>query len=222
MSASELGKVPVVYEREIEQGYADFNPKIFHPAWFSNHELIGEHECNETNVEVIHSDIALFSFEWMRLQVTRDRLDLSTTQEPFFEVIRDLAMGTFQVLEHTPVTMFGINQQLHFKMENEEAWHNLGHKLAPKEDWLKVLKNPGMQRVSIKSARSDEYKGNIIVTVEPSSKIKNGVYIGINDHYELDVEEGTSATPQLLNILQNNWESMRQSSLLIPQAILES
>jgi hypothetical protein len=28
MSASELGKVPVVYEREIEQGYADFHRKL--------------------------------------------------------------------------------------------------------------------------------------------------------------------------------------------------
>jgi hypothetical protein len=28
MSASELGRVPVMYEREIEQGYADFQPKF--------------------------------------------------------------------------------------------------------------------------------------------------------------------------------------------------
>ena len=119
----------------------DFNPKIFHPFWFSHQSLISEHEGNEAKVEVVHSDVSIFNLEWMRLQVTRERFDISTSQEPYFEVLRDLVVGAFGTLEHTPVKMLGINHQMHFAMESEDEWHALGHKLAPKESWNKVLKS---------------------------------------------------------------------------------
>lgn len=199
----------------------DFNPKIFHPLWFSKHGLIGEHESDEATVEVIHSDIAAFNLEWMKLQVTRDRFDISTTQEPYFEVIRDLVISAFHILEHTPVKMLGINHQFHFRMKNEDEWHNLGHKLAPKACWNKVLKNPGMQKIAIKSERTDGYKGNIIVNVEPSTKIKHGVYFAINDHYEADVAEGENGVVQLIDIIKHNWAASKERSNSIPLVVLE-
>lgn len=199
----------------------DFNPKIFHPLWFSHHGLIGEHESEEAKIEVVHSDVSVFSLEWMRLQVTRDRFDLSTSQEPFFEVIRDLVIGSFQLLEHTPVKALGINYQAHFKMESEEKWHALGHRLAPKESWNKILKNPGMQRVAIKGERPDGFKGNILVNVEPSSKIKHGVYFAVNDHYEVDTGEGETGLKSLIEIIKQNWADSIERSTSIPMVVLE-
>ena len=199
----------------------DFNPKIFHPLWFSKHGLIGEHESEEAKVEVIHSDVAVFNLDWVRVQVTRDRFDISTTQEAYFEVLRDLVVSIFNILEHTPIKMLGINYQIHFKMKNEEEWHSLGHRLAPKESWVKVLNNPGMQKVSIKRERTDGYKGNIIVSVEPSSKIKHGAYFSINDHYESDLKDGESWTGSMVSIIKENWEESVERSKTIPLVVLE-
>ncbi len=199
----------------------DFNPKIFHPLWFSKHGLIGEHESEEAKIQVIHSDVAVFNLEWLRLQVTRDRFDISTTQEAYFEVLRDLVISIFGILEHTPVKMLGINYQLHFKMKSEDEWNSLGHRLAPKETWNKVLKNPGMQKVSIKSERTDDYKGNIIASAEPSSKIKHGVFFSINDHYESNLPDENNWTGSMVSIIKDNWDESIQRSKLIPQAILE-
>lgn len=199
----------------------DFNPKIFHPFWFSHQSLISEHEGNEAKVEVVHSDVSIFNLEWMRLQVTRERFDISTSQEPYFEVLRDLVVGAFGTLEHTPVKMLGINHQMHFAMESEDEWHALGHKLAPKESWNKVLKSPGMQKIAIKGIRPDGLEGNITATVEPSSKIKNGVFFNINDHYDLNNTEGKSGVGEAINIIKERWTESIQRSRSIPLAILE-
>lgn len=199
----------------------DFNPTIFHPLWFSHHELIGEHEGGAAKIEVVHNDISVFDLDWMRLQVTRDRFELTTLQEPYFEVIRDLVIGTFQLLEHTPVKALGINHQLHFKMKDADEWHGLGHRLAPKECWNKVLEKPGMQKVSIKGERTDGYKGNILVTVEPSSKLKYGTYFAINDHYEADTTAGKSGVKYLVNIIKENWTQSMDRSYNITQTVLE-
>jgi len=199
----------------------DFNPTIFHPLWFSGHDLIGEHESYAAKIEVVHSDICIFDLDWMRLQVTRDRFELTTLQEPYFEVIRDLIIGTFQLLEHTPVKALGINHQLHFKMKDVDEWHALGHRLAPKDCWNKVLENTGMQKVSIKGERPDGYKGNILVTVEPSSKLKYGSYFAINDHYEVDSTPGKTGIKDLVNIIKENFDHSTERSYKISQTVLE-
>jgi hypothetical protein len=34
----------------------NFNPKIFHPAWFGAQQLIGKQEEEGSKVEIVHSD----------------------------------------------------------------------------------------------------------------------------------------------------------------------
>ena len=86
-----------------------FNPKIFHPAWFAAQKLIREKEAEEANIEVVTPAVAKFSLDWMRLQVIQEQFVVETTQEPYYEILRDLVVGAFSFLNHTPVTMLGIN-----------------------------------------------------------------------------------------------------------------
>ncbi len=38
----------------------DFNPKIFHPAWFAAENLIGKQDAESAKVEVIHQDVSIW------------------------------------------------------------------------------------------------------------------------------------------------------------------
>ncbi len=185
-----------------------FNPKIFHPAWFAAQKLIREKEAEEANIELITPAVAKFSLDWMRLQVIQEQFVIETIQEPYYEILRDLIVGTFSLLNHTPVTMLGINTQQHFRMHFEDEWNKLGHELAPKEKyWIPVLEKPGMRSLVVQGQRPDKYKGYIQVKVEPSSKIQLGVYISINDHYEVKEESNCKAIVDILNI---DWVDSRQ------------
>lgn len=191
-----------------------FNPKIFHPAWFAAQSLIRETEAEQANIQVITPAIAQFDLDWMRLQVVQERFIVETVQEPYYEILRDLVIGTFKLLSHTPIVMLGINTHQHFRMRSEEEWHALGNALAPKEKfWTPVLKKPGMKNLTIQGQRPDEYQGHIQVTVEPSTKIKPGTHIFINDHYEVKDESGCKAITDILNA---TWvESKRRAEELI-------
>ncbi|MBI4309132.1 MAG: hypothetical protein HY591_02255, partial [Candidatus Omnitrophica bacterium] len=121
----------------------DFNPHIFQPAWFVSQKLIGIQEGESAKVEIVHSDLAIFSLEWLRLEVTRTRLLAVTRDDRFHEILKDLIVGTFSILSHTPVRMMGINNTWECIINDEETWHNVGHRLAPKDIWNKVMDNPG-------------------------------------------------------------------------------
>lgn len=183
-----------------------FNPGIFHPAWFASEGLIQKSESESSEIAVITSDVAAFSVGWMALEVLHDRFTITTNQPQYFEALRDLAMGTFTLLRHTPVKHLGINKLDHYGSENREEWHHLGHRLAPPDQWSDLLEKPGMRRIQIEGVRPDNHKGRILVTIEPSSKVNPGVYFQVNDHYDVGaVEEGRSCEAAI-RILRSEWQ----------------
>lgn len=88
----------------------DFNPAIFQPAWFAAEKLIGEKEAEAANVQIVHRDAAIFSADWLSLEVTQDRFSASTSHEQYVEPLQDLVIGTFILLSHTPLRMLGIHE----------------------------------------------------------------------------------------------------------------
>jgi len=136
-----------------------FNPKIFQPAWLANQQLIREEEAESATIEIIHQRIVVLSTDWFKLHVTSERFQLSTRHVHYYEPLRDLALGIFRILRHTPIEMMGLNRDLHFQMPSEKSWHKVGHRLAPKEPWNEVLKNPGMRSLTNKGDRPDKFHG---------------------------------------------------------------
>jgi len=194
----------------------DFNPKIFQPAWFAAQGLIRHQEAEEAKVDIIHPEVVSFSLEWLALQVTREQCALTTTQEPYYVVMRDLIVGTFNLLQHTPLHKLGINIDMHFRMDSEASWHAFGHLLAPKDLWQDTLKNPGMRSLTMEGQRPDEFRGYIRVQVEPSIKIHPGVYFRVNDHYEIETLQPGTGSDAMLDIFQRAWgESLTRSNHII-------
>ena len=200
-----------------------FNPKIFQPAWFVKEELIQKQEGDEADIEIIHNEFVSFGLHWLKLSVRRDRFQVSTSQESYYEILKDLALGTFKLLKHTPISQMGINLHLHFRMNSENEWHNFGHKLAPKEIWNKVLTRPGMLTLSMQGdLNRNDLKGYRQVSVEPSPKVLPGVYFTVNDHYEVKDKkiENVSGCEEIVGILETNWhESIKASKEIIYQLL---
>src|SRR5688500_14696309 len=82
----------------------NFNPAIFHPTWFTSNDLIRAQEADAAEIQVVHPEVASFKAAWLAITCTRDRFHASTTQEAYYEPLRDLAWGVLDLLSHTPLT----------------------------------------------------------------------------------------------------------------------
>jgi len=182
-----------------------FNPAIFQPSWFARQGLIPDEEADSATINIIHQQVASFETPAFKVQVLPERFEVTAVGRPFTDLVRDLAYGTFTILSHTPVRMLGMNNFAHFRARSEEAWHGLGHYLAPKEFWEPLLKNPGMQTLTIRGQRDDDLLGYVDVRVEPSAVVTpNGVFAFVNDHVQLKEEERDGARI-LMETLQEKW-----------------
>ncbi|MCH8028523.1 MAG: hypothetical protein IH874_01140 [Candidatus Dadabacteria bacterium] len=199
----------------------DFNTKIFQPAWFGREKLIQKSEENQAKIEIIHPEVVSFESNWLNIRVTRERFKVSTTQASFYESLRDLVLGTFLLLRHTPIRMMGINYDMHFRMDSVEQWHSFGNLLTPKELWDGILNKPGMRSLTMESVRPDGFKGYIRVSVEPSIKVEPGVYFFVNDHFEVGNSEKSIGIDEIIDILQNHWVTSTERSKSIIESLLE-
>jgi hypothetical protein len=160
-----------------------FNPAIFQPEWFVRQGLFSDTESSTAEIKVVHPQICQFETESFIVQVTNERFSAFSKPNVTAEPLRDLVMGTFVILEHTPVTAMGLNRQMHFALKSEEMWHSLGDRLVPKEPWNSVLEGrPGMLSLEILTNRETPKGSSFRVKVQPSTQVKFGVYFETNEH----------------------------------------
>lgn len=190
-----------------------FTPDVFRPTWFAKHDLISLEEAQNTNGPVIVDEhLSNFNLsDWLTIHVERNRFQSTTNQPQKYEALRDITAGAFRLLGQTTLRQMGINHEYHYELPSKEIWNNLGHRLAPKEDWMSLFDEPGMLLLDMQGNRNDGYEGYIRVRVQSENPDKYGVYIRVNDHYELrsgSTEDDFSLAANLLqNILFHNWQS---------------
>src|SRR5687767_7777928 len=107
------------------------NPQIFQPEWFARMELIRPIEAEAARIEAVTSEVTVFHADWFHLQVTRDRFGVTASDGRFEQPLRDLVLGTFTLLRHTPVTAIGLNRLMQFHWTEAEPWHRFGDTFAP-------------------------------------------------------------------------------------------
>lgn len=186
-----------------------FNPMIFHPRWFADMHLLPKDEAESADVQIIHHDAAIFDADWLSIQVLKNRFVAATSDPAKSHPLRDLVLGTFGILEHTPVSAWGVNVHQHFRMRSEDEWHALGHRLAPKDTWNELLEKPGLLSLTIFGKRTNSDATSAQIKVEPSRKIHPGVYIHVNEHYQLDADDNASQSDRMLRFLtglSNSWD----------------
>lgn len=210
-----------------------FNPKIFSPDWFARHELLAGDEAEAANVEVIHEEITLFRTDWFSLRVERTRFVTETKQSPYIR-LSDFVVRTFQeFLSHTPIGRLGINRQVHFDVGSFEDRDRIGNLLAPKEPWGEWVaqlaagegrEHGGMTSLTMEQRLVDDRpKGRIRARIEPSAKIKDGIsgiFVEINDHFEVDNADLVVGCEEIINILETRFDaSIERSEWIIDQVM---
>lgn len=209
-----------------------FNPAIFHPAWFVVNGLLNRTEIDAADIKLVHREIAAFSTEWLDLQVEPTRF-ISVTQEAPFIRLLDLVTGTFdEYLSHTPLKMLGINRSVHFSVDDEGTRNRIGKMLAPHEpwgEWGKMIeggtreKRGGLRSLTMEQRDLvDREKGFILVKVGPSSIVKSeiGIFVEINDHYEVTDTDRSQGTQAIMEILKRQFDtSIKRSEWIIDQVM---
>ena len=181
----------------------DLNPAIFQPAWFAAEGLITNHEAQAAKIQMISAQAASFQVDWLSLQALPDRFVAATENEAFYRHLVDLVGSTFSKLSHTPISALGINYSCHYRLEDAAQWMYISDELAPKTRWAELLDKPVLRSLTMGSPRATGPKGHVQIRVEPSVRIGNGVFIDINNHYDLSHEElGCRA---MVNVLSNHW-----------------
>lgn len=201
-----------------------FDPMIFQPFWFSQNSLIQYTEAESATIDLITKDVTLFRLKWLTIQVTRDRFLAMTDDESHFLPLRDFVVGTFQLLESTPIKQMGINREIQYEIASEETWHKIGHVLAPKKLWNEHLKNPGMKSLVISGKRDDKYIGEINVTVRPvlEKKIlekKNVVEVSYNSHFNFDKD---SALKDIFGIIEETFEATLNKAQILSNSLIKA
>lgn len=198
-----------------------FNPTIFSPDWLARQGLIGEddvavaREGSQGRELLISHQVTTFETGWFALQVLQNQFSL-TSKEPLSPAVKDLAVGIFQLLPHTPVTAVGMNFLAHYKLSNEQAYHKLGDVLAPKSIWKALYPelHAGLANLTIElqdwtpsePAKTKDMKR---VTLQPSSRIKFGVHFSYNDHRDLTTSNDDDRMPaeRMASIVDGDWQA---------------
>ena len=182
-----------------------FNPAIVQPSWLALQNLVRTAEAETATVEIISPHLSVFNVGNIRLVVQTDKFQLETVAVEDGPTLRDLAVGVFRILEHTPVTALGINREMHFRMDSIEEWHKIGDRLVPKEPWNLVMPTPGTKSIVVQNDRrpssgSVPDEGVLTLRLEPSTRVSPGVYVNSNLHFAAN-------RARSLEILESRWES---------------
>jgi hypothetical protein len=193
-----------------------FNPAIVQPAWLISKGWIGETEGNNARNLIVHSEIARMDFDSFGVEVTQERFLLKATQEPFFPLLRDLAVNIFERLKETPIKAVGINSVMHYKFENQANRDEFAWFVHPRTTWQKVLNDPRIWKAEMVEKRMNGRTGHLRVGMEVSELLKdNGCKFTLNDHYEIS-QSTHDSTKELVLVLKEEWEKsiQRQKTLV--------
>jgi hypothetical protein len=199
-----------------------FNPGIFQPAWFEKQQLLPATETSSANIEAISNDLTIFTMAWLRIEVVNERFVAKTEDESKFGPLRDLVIGTFRLLEFTPVGQMGLNREIQYRIPTEDAWHSIGHKLAPKEPWLKYVSTPGMKSLTMEARRDDSRDGLFNIIVKPVLKQQLPakdwlVQVSFNDHVELGADK---TALDACHVLEEDWDKSLVRSAAISLGLI--
>ena len=199
----------------------DLNPAIFQPAWFAAEGFINRREAEAASVQVISAQAALFDVDdWLSVQVLPDRFLAGTAHEPYYRPLYDLVLSTFSTLVHTPIKMLGINYSYHCRLGDASQWEYLAATLAPSERWSEFLDRPQMRSLTMERQRQSDPKGCQRVKVEPSLRIEDGIFMEINNHYDMDDSE--SGCRAMLRVLSEEWGGKFEESKAVVKGLLRN
>jgi hypothetical protein len=184
------------------------NPGIIHPQWFARHDLLHWKEADDATVEISADDYTLFRTRDFTTEVSRRSLTIATYNQAFEPQLRDLFIGTFRLLVHTPLRELSVSRFTHWRInplvqqkEPPVAWA----KFMRLTRWQEVLHSPTPVGIAVKGVTGAGVES--LVSVEPSDKEGALVYVGCR--YDWSLAEDSPAN-DLIRIIKEDWSDARQ------------
>lgn len=163
-----------------------FNPAIFQPFWLAANGIIRNQEAQDADLEVTDSEFSSFGIDWFLLQVIKFKFIAATLDPGKTMELRDLVANIFSILEHTPITGFGFNANLHFNMDRPEEVGQIFERFSPSSAWSGILELPTPNSLVYKGFLTHERYPSVTIKLEPSGRVTNGLFVSVNQHYELE------------------------------------
>ena len=201
----------------------EFNPAIFTPDWLERNNLIGEgdaavaREGRAGSQLLVSHQVTSFETEWFTLQVLYKQFTL-TSKGVLSPAFKDLTVGIFQLVSHTPVKAIGLNFTGQFKLNNLEEQHKVGDVFAPKDIWNTLYPEEffaGLANLTMRIQHGSREGGPDTqdekrITLQRSSNFKTGISLSFNDHHDLvaGYDDKLLPTERLVNIVDEQWESV--------------
>lgn len=200
-----------------------FNPAIFQPAWFAAKALLSATDVDAGRIQVIHPRLSTFSAGGFDIQVLQERFTASVEQSIDQVRLRDLSASVFDILTETPISRMGINWVFVHRIETEDAWHEVGHRLAPKAIWTGILNTPGMRSVTMQGKRPTGPTGAVNVKVEPvdSGPGAYALMIEINHDYTQPRAGSNEPADYFVKILRSEWDRLKGETSQLVRELLD-
>lgn len=183
--------------------------------WFCANGLVGKGDADAARNRddyVVARQVSRFQTDLAVVQAIGNQLSIASVG-PVSPALADLASGIFDLLPHTPVTAVGINFMAHFKMEDFDTYHQIGDKLAPKDIWNDIFPErvAGLANLTILIQEGTREvtatPNNKRITVQPSNQVRPGLYLQINNHFEVDVAGVKLERAKVAaGVIKENWE----------------
>ncbi len=195
-------------------------PLEFQPSALAREDVLSSEDALNAKIGFLFPEHCLFTTDRLQVSVTPQRLDASTPDPSQVGPLRDVVMGAWSVLaSKITVLKVGLNCQMHFALDSVDQWHAVGHALAPKSVWLPVMGEPGTQSLTILGKRPESTAEHLLITVQPSKKVPNGVFVSTNEqHGAIPLNTG-KVKPE---ILASTWESAIAYARKVADHILQS
>lgn len=159
-----------------------FNPAIFQPLWMAKQGLVRDEEAEAADVAVIAKNVTNVGIGPFRVQVEQARALFEINDIAHQQPLEDLVVSLSELLPHVPVRAVGFNRHMHYAVGSKSKLDKLGFELAPQAPWAGLLGNPEM-RVLVTWGRRDGSDARFQVQVEPSQRIKFGLFVSTNEEY---------------------------------------
>ena len=213
-----------------------FNPAIFSPAWLERNNLIGREDAEAANKApslIVSHQVTVFETEWFAFQVLENQFSL-TSKGALTPLVKDLAVGILSLVPHTPITAIGLNYLAHFRLATEAEYHRIGDVLAPKTIWNSLYPDrnaAGLANLTIKiqdaeRGQSPRSGNERQISIQPSNKVKFGVFLSLNDHRQIieSSAAGMTTAEQAAAIVDSDWQSswddaVRVFDLVVSQSL---
>ena len=193
-----------------------FDPSSVQPKNLFRQGILRDNDLASMVIDLAIPEAFAMTLDWIVFGVEKERFTAGTQiAAPFFEPVRDFVLNVIEEMTECEISAFGINLDTHFAMSNIVEWNAIGDILVPKDTlWRKLSPKPGMLSLSTQLSRYDNNAGFTRVRVEPSLKVPNGIYVQVNDHYELKKKSASDFT----TLLEGVWDdSLRQTDNIIKQ-----